>query len=847
MSLRSNLFILFILCFNLFIFQDLIADDREKNDNKYQQKIKEQDKKLGIKTIEEEANIYKQKQVEEDYQNKTQSFESNVVQKAEKKLSNNKKTSINKKRKSTYNFQIKLLGNKKISEELIKNLIYANEINEINEVNLNKLLVALYGTNLCADIKISYEGGVLTISVKENRIINNINVKGEKDIKDENIKELFELRPGSVLNEYNLNQAIKKLEEFFMNNGYYNVIITKNIVEVCDDYVDINIEVKKGARPKIEEIKFIGAKCFTKKQLVSNCVFREHNITKILSKKTTYNKAVAEMNRIQLEEFYASHGYLNFKVINTEVIFNKQTNKVNLIFEVEENKQFIVEEIEINSDVILCPEITEIINSYKGKAFNKIKSEASIKRIKKLLEQQKIYADVIVDYKELSDGKIKLIYNIRLIQNNYVEKIIITGNSRTKDCVIRNQITIHEGDLFNMSALSTSYRRIYNLGFFKDVNLDFKQTQDGKIIIYINVVEKKTGELDFGAGYSSVNGLFGKVMFSETNILGTGNTVSLGIEKGSRHTSLSGGFYKNNIFDSILGGGATAFYDNFRNEKLHYSNQDLGGSLSTSIPIYEDLRLNLRYMLKFNRIYDIREGASNFIRDHREKTTSSALMYQFTYDKRNVADYPTNGYLLAFSQDINGLGGDKYFVNSQFVTRYYKTLFYLDDAESDSNAVVLQIRNDFSYLFAFNNYLFDINDRLFLSEFRGFEAVKGISPRVKNIDENKFEAIGGDLYFFGSAQIEFPINIIQDINLKGHFFADYGLLNCLDKKIFNQKQIDKGENIVFNNNKLRLSVGAGISFTTPIAPIGLDFAVPIIYDDRFDKIQYIYLSLSKRL
>jgi outer membrane protein insertion porin family len=217
-------------------------------------------------------------------------------------------------------------------------------------------------------------------------------------------------------------------------------------------------------------------------------------------------------------------------------------------------------------------------------------------------------------------------------------------------------------------------------------------------------------------------------------------------------------------------------------------------------------------------------------------------MYQFIYDKRDLIEYPTSGYYINFSQDFAGLGGDKHYVSSELSTRFYKTLFYLDELKSNKNAIVFQLKNNFGVVNPYNNYVLRIEDRFFLSEFRGFRQVSGISPR-----DHEKKPIGGDKYFFGSAQIEMPINLFQDFDIKGHVFVDYGKVLVDKEKIFSKDDLLNDSSKIFNSEKIRVSAGIGLYIITPIAPIQVAIGKPLRWESELDHRKYIYFSLNKRI
>jgi outer membrane protein insertion porin family len=737
--------------------------------------------------------------------------------------------------------RVQLIGNRKVTSEMVENLIRKNISYPIDESVIDRFLIALYNTNLFMDVKIDFDQSqnLLKIQVQENKIVRNLEIKKIKEVKDEELKGFTESRRMVVFNEYSLNQTIRELHEFYMNLGYINVEITKEIKDVSDDMVDVIVKVNKHKKLKIEQITFIGNEHFSKDELVDSIFFQENSVLKFFSSKTSFNKAAEPKNKELLKNFYLNQGYIDFKLLNSKVEYDLKKNRTHITFEIDEGRQYKIKDISLISDFEIDEKVRKEVNKNIGEIYSQQKIDISRRIIKKYLTEKKFYSDIVIENKKLPNDEVNLIYKIKEVKSNFIEKIVILGNTRTKDSVIRNQVSLHEGDIFDVSEMQASYRRIYNLGFFETVDLDYQKDANNKITLTITVTEKKTGELNLGAGYSNLNGLFGKVYYLQNNLMGTGDTMDFGIEKGASSFRFKGSYFRQNVFDSLLGGGFGIFYSKDDNDKLDFKELEYGGKLMTSVPLYRDLTLGLQYSIKSTDIHNVSSHASQYIRDNQGKTISSTISYKVAYDKRDIIEYPLNGYYVLFSQNIAGLGGDKHYVSTELSTYFYKTLAYYNNSHENDDAIVFQFKNNAGYLKSYSGYNLRIEDRFFLSEVRGFEMISGISPR-----DREGKAIGGDEYIYGSAQIEFPIKFMKELNLKGHVFVDYGTTFNVNK-LFLDKRLHIDEQLSSNHKSLRVSTGVGITMDTPIAPIGIDFGVPIV-SNKSDIINHIYFSIAKR-
>jgi outer membrane protein insertion porin family len=741
--------------------------------------------------------------------------------------------------KSNKKFNLILNGNKISTRATIEGVIKKYLEYPVNEVVINRILIALYNTDLYSDVKINFNSSTntFTINIDENRLVDSLTFHGFKLVKDPNLQKKIETRKDFMLNLYKLEETIKELQEYCINAGYLNAEIKKEIRDLANGKIDVTVRLTKHKKLQIENIEFIGNTAFNKKTLLDETFFKERSLLKFFSPKTSYNPAIEDQNRELLKNFYYNNGYIDFRFLGTKVDYDYNNRKSYIKFEIEEGNQYRVNNTQIIASTKIPDGIKDAVKNFRSNIYNQKKVDSIKALIKKYLDKNNYYSDITIQQIKVSNNKIDIVYCVKEVKSNYIDKIVITGNTRTKDYVIRNQLTLHEGDIFDISQIQTSYRRIYNLGFFENVSLDYRKDNDGKITVVIDVLEKKTGEINFGAGYSSFSGIFGKIYYRQSNFLGSGDVVDFGVQKSLHNTGIQGSFYKNNIFGSLLGGGFGAFYNADENEYLDYKIREFGARINTVVPLYEDLNLGLQYLIKNSDVYGVKDTASDYINERKGKTTSSVITYKLSLDKRNLINNTTDGYYLLLSQSVAGIGGDKKFVSTELLTYFYKTLFYWNDSYDDRDAIVFAIKNNAGYIAGYGNYSLRIDDRFFITDIRGFETIDGISPR-----DTKGKAIGGDMYWVGNAQVEVPIRFIKDLELSGHFFVDYGTLKSIqDVTINNVSVIDANTNL----NKIRLSTGIGFTLNTSIAPLTIDLSMPLIYDSK-DVLNKISFSMSKR-
>jgi outer membrane protein insertion porin family len=408
----------------------------------------------------------------------------------------------------------------------------------------------------------------------------------------------------------------------------------------------------------------------------------------------------------------------------------------------------------------------------------------------------------------------------------FVERIDISGNVRTVDRVIRREFELVEGDPFNQTRLRDSQQNIRDLGFFSRVDVTtVPGSSPDQTIIQTEVEEQSTGELSFGAGFSTSDGPIGDVSLRERNLLGRGQELRLSATISGIGQEFDLSFTEPYFLERDISAG----FDIFR---ITRDNQDTSGfdeftvgfGLRFGYPITENLRQNVVYRLSQREIEDVDPTASRFIREQEGDTLTSLIGHQLTYDRLDSRIEPTDGYILRVGNELAGLGGDVSYVNVTAGADFYYPVF---------DQVILGVSADAGYIWGLGEDV-RINDRFFVggSNLRGFERA-GIGPRDANGD-----ALGGNRYVVGSVELTFPLGLPEELGLKGRAFGDVGTLGEVD--------IDPQPGEVINDTEsLRASVGVGLSWASPFGPVRLDLAYPVLEED-FDKTENFRFSFGTR-
>ena len=437
------------------------------------------------------------------------------------------------------------------------------------------------------------------------------------------------------------------------------------------------------------------------------------------------------------------------------------------------------------------------------------------------------YAFVDVRPKTVVDRQnntIAITYEIREGPRVYVERIDIHGNLRTRDKVIRREFRVVEGDAFNTSKIRRSRQRLENLGFFSKVDL---QTKPGsaadQVVIDVDVTEQSTGELSLGAGFSTTEGPFGDVSLRERNLLGNGQDLRLGFRLSARRSRLDLSFTDPYFLDRDIAAGfdlytTTADYSS----ESSYEQDTIGGSLRGAFDVSENLRETVRYTLRRDNVHNVKDDASEVIQDEEGDSWRSYVSNEYFYDRLNNRNTPTEGYYARLQNDLAGFGGDTRFLRTSVGAGYYWPI---------TGSWIGSLRSEIGYIFGLGDDV-TVVDRFFLGgdSFRGF-STRGVGPRDSDTDDS----LGGNLLYSGTAELSFPLGLPEELGLRGRVFSDFGAVTGLDNSSDN----------VDDSAAPRVSVGTGLTWRSPLGPIALDFAVPVL-KESFDKVEQFRFSFGTR-
>ncbi len=724
---------------------------------------------------------------------------------------------------------VRIEGNQRIEGRTILSYLGLKSGDKLTQADIDNSLKNLYGTGFFSDIKLLRSGNVLVVRVTENPIINNVAFEGNSRIETSDLEKEVELKSRSVYSQDKLQSDVKRILDIYRRSGRYNTVVEPKLINQDQNRVDLVYEIKEGATAHVAKINFIGNKIFSDSDLREAIRTEETRWYKFFSDGDKYDPDRLQFDQELLRRYYINEGFADFQVKSAHAELSPKKDEFYITFVVEEGVRYNFGEIKVESELKNGekPDFTDVITSKTGKTYDASKVEGTVDAMTKKLGDLG-YAFVDIQPKLERDQAAKLAnltYIIKPGPRVYVERINVTGNVRTLDEVIRREFRLSEGDAYNNSKLQRSEQRLNNLNFFEKVDVKNEQgSAPDKTVINVDVKEKSTGEVTLGAGFSSTDGVLGDFGVSERNLLGRGQELKTRLTVAARRKQIELGFTEPYFLDRDISAG----FDIYRTkqdflQQSSYNMDTKGVNLRSSYTLQEKLQHSVNYTLRQNDVTDVTDGASTYIKQQAGRNVNSAVSHALTYDDRNNKMDPSDGYYFRFMQEFAGLGGDSRYLKHDLKAGYY----YPITSKWRTSLVASS-----GYIFGIGGRDVRINDRFFVGgdDLRGFRN-SGIGPR----DISTNDALGGNAYYTGTAELKFPLGLPDELGVSGAVFSDAGSL----------WKIDGSKVGVADNSGIRVSAGAGLLWSSPFGPIRIDFAHALKKQDE-DKTETVRFSFGTR-
>ena len=723
---------------------------------------------------------------------------------------------------------IEILGLNVVSRGTVLSYLPVEAGDEYGKKTSGQIIRALHKTGFFKDVEVSQDDQILKIKIQENPHIKYIEIinYSDKVIQQDSLDRILKnmnLSQGKIFNARQLDKLIKQLDSAYVVNGYYNAKIAKTIETDNHNRVGINLDISEGEVARIGSMKISGSVIHSEKELLDLFEIGESDffVLNYFTEKDHYSKIALDAGVEAMKSLYTGSGYLDFKINKIDTSLSDDKKSITVDIQISEGAQYKIGDIQFTGDLLnqSIDDLRDLLIIAKDDVFQRKKIVKGVQAITDVFADQG-YAFAKINPITSEDKKnhaIALNINVDLNQKVYINRITITGNTRTQDGVIRREIGLSEGSLYSNSELNESVKKIRRLGFFSDVKMNvskLKNTTD-KINIHFDLAETKTGQMSIGVTQSNSAGTSFNFGIQEKNFLGTGNTLNVSFSSSKAVTT--GSFYFEDPYftddkSSISYGVFSKTLDGLELVSNAYKIDESGVTLGYGIPLTETTRVNSKLRVSKRDLtctdtFKLDEPEQCPTIGNEINETDVNLNLNWSGSTLNQAYNPTEG-------SKNSLDFSVSLPMSDY--RYYKLNASHKKYQAINKNLTLKIRGNVGLAQGYGGKEVPFFERYYgggSSSIRGFK-FNSLGPTYSNLGQSG-NAKGGELSILTGASIISPMKFIKDSdNMRMSAFIDAGGI------------YDKTSSFTFD--ELRMSTGVAFSWLTPIGPLGIYAAKPLI-------------------
>ena len=742
--------------------------------------------------------------------------------------------------------EIRVAGNRRVEPETVRSYLRFSVGDAYDAARVDQSIKALFATGLFADVRIDRAGTGVLVTVRENPVINEVAFEGNSEVEKAALLSEVQLKPRSVFTRARVQADVQRILDVYRRQGRFAASVEPKIVELDSNRVNLVFEINEGQATKVKGINFIGNKAFSDQQLRDIITTTQSGLFDFLKGTNIYDPDRLALDRELLRQYYLKNGYADARVVSAGAELDRDGSGFYITFVVDEGDIFKFGNIDIESSLpSLDPQrLRGDVLTVAGTTYDLSQIDKTTEKLT-LIVAERGYAFSRVRPRANRDPSARIINVSYMIDEGpriYIERINILGNQRTLDYVIRREFRLAEGDAYNPSLVDKAKKRLQALGFFKTVDIKRRQgSAPDRVILDVDLVEQSTGELSFGAGYSTSEGVIGDISITERNLLGKGQFLRLRLAGSVERLQVDLSFTEPRFLDRNLAAGFDLFHKTVDlSDNQQFRTRTSGGSVRLGFPLTENIWLVNSYTLSNNEISDVQDTASFAIKEAAGAFWTSAYGTTLTYDTRNHPRTPNRGVFLSAGVEFAGLGGDVQYIRATTEGRVYYPI------TEKITFVGRAIGGNITGWGGEDVRLLDLF-------YKGGETIRGFNtsgfgPR----DLLTGDALGGQTFWATTAEVRFPLPFIpEEIGMGGAIFADAGSLfgAGAGAKALNTQCANPDPTVakvcLADNSAVRASVGASILWNSPLGPLRLDVAKALLKQD-FDKEQLIRFGASTK-
>lgn len=717
-------------------------------------------------------------------------------------------------------------GNQRVPEETVLATIKSRPGTHIDRAQIRDDLKSLYSLGQFSDINVDTarqgDGVKLIFIFVEKPLITDVDFQGNRKIKDDKLNEAIDIPRYQPLDEQKLAESIKKIKDLYSEKGYYLTEINHHFMTGSTGDTKLVIDIEENEKAYIKKIQFIGNNVYSDQKLRDIIKTRSKGFFSFLTKSGTYKEEEMRIDVMRLAYHYMNSGYFRVRVTPPKISITKDKRYIYVIFDINEGKKYKFGDIDINGDILTTKEeLLKMISSKQGEIYNRSKVDADLLKLtERYGDQGYAFANVIPQH--IPDDEnltVDLSYNIERGDKITVERINISGNTTTRDKVIRRELELKENDRYSLRSIRRSREKLEALGYFSEINLATPRgSRDDTVDLNISVTDKPTRSFSLSAGFSSLESFIFGAQVSIQNFMGYGVGGALSAHLSKKLQNFSFNAQDDYFLDSqwMLSGSV---YNSTDYLSDYYSEKRLGGSISLGHRFFDHWSAYLGYRIEQNAITNFSYAVPQILRQD-NKGLTSALTLNVQYDTRNNRLFPTKGLLASVKNEISGnkLGGNSDFYRVEGSAQFYYPII---------GPLTFRQFAKTGYIKSLNSRPVPLYERYFLGgpySLRGYDW-RSVGPRIRipispGGPEDEF-TYGGDKQVLFVSELEWLVLPKAGIALAAFFDAG---------NAFAEEQN-------FSITNLKADIGFGIRWNSPMAPLRFEWGFPLIKrrdDDAYE-------------
>lgn len=706
--------------------------------------------------------------------------------------------------------RIDVKGVKKVEKEAVLEKINSKVgmvlDNYLVKKDLEKIYSMKYFDSVEAHQDVVEGKNVLRFEIKEKSIITKITFEGNDGLSDDDLKGQVKSKIYSILDTTTIKSDVQNLLKFYEEKGYFLASVDYRERKINEENTELIFNIKEYDKVKVKKISFLGNVAFKDEEIKSILQTQEDSLFSFMSGSGNFKEINFQNDIERLKYFYRMKGYLQINIGTPEITVSEDKKWVFITMKLTEGPQFTVNKVSFQGEV-LFPE-----NELKEKMILKESetySEESLRKDIQLLtemyqDEGYAFANVIRNLNIVpGENKVDVEFSFEKGKIAYFGKINIRGNPKSRDKVIRREISIKEGQKFNGTALRQSRENVQRLGFYEADSIVFNtvspKDKEDVLDVDVSVKEKNTGQISLGAGYSTATGGFFQASITQSNFRGMGQNLSFSLNLAKTSNTFSVDFTEPYLFDTKWSLGGGVFVSN-NDTSASYSEKRKGLNVRVGYPIFTFTNVYMTYKLEDTTIKSVDDPSIDIAL---ENGLASSVQSSIVHDKRDDRSDPRKGFFLSYTTEYTGIGGEKKWIKNETEARAYypvigdlifRSRFYAGRLD-EVNSQKIPRTEKFSLGGARNLRGYSFED------IGPMRALVGSDGRLQNFN------IGGE--FMSFANIEFQHPLSREAGLKWVLFFDAGHAGSM------------------NNVKVYTDYGFGFRWFSPIGVLRFEFGYPL--------------------